>query len=50
MQACVKRAIASAELLMSDVVSSLSWVGRASAMLSRMLCGLRGSVAMVEAI
>lgn len=47
MQACVKRAMASAELLMSEVVSSLLWRGSASAMVCRMLCGLRGSVPMV---
>lgn len=50
MQAWVKRAMASAELLMSEVVSSLSWVGRASAMLCRMLCGLRGSPAMMQLV
>ena len=42
MQECVKRAMASAELLMSDVESSFWWVGRASAMPCRTFCGLRG--------
>lgn len=39
--------MASAELLRSEVVSSLAWVGRASAMACRMRSGLRGSEAMV---
>lgn len=46
MQECVKRAMASAELLMSDVESSFWWVGRASAMPCRTFCGLRGLAAM----
>lgn len=47
MHAWVKRAMASAELLRSEVVSSLAWVGRASAMACRMRSGLRGLEAMV---
>lgn len=46
MQECVKSAMASAELLMSDVESSFWWVGRASAMPCRTFSGLRGLVAM----
>lgn len=46
MQECVKRAMASAELLMSDVESSFWWVGRASAMPCRTFCGLSGLLAM----
>jgi len=42
MQAWVKRAMASSELLRSDVESSLSWVGRASAIRATMDAGLRG--------
>lgn len=47
MHAWAKRAMASAELLISELVSSFSCVGRASAMPCRMLCGLRGLFAMV---
>lgn len=47
MHECVKRAMASLELLMSEVVSPFSWVGRASAIPCRMFCGLRGLLAMM---
>lgn len=42
-----KRAMASAELLISEVISPFSWVGNASAMPCRMFCGLRGLFAML---
>ena len=42
MAACVISATASSEPLRSEVVSSFSWVGSASAMRSRMAAGLSG--------
>ena len=50
MQACVKRARASYELLRSDVVSSFGCVGSASAMAWRMASGRRGLVMMMEMV
>lgn len=49
MQAWANKAMASAELLRSDVVSPFSWSGRAAAMPCRMFCGLSGLLVMMAA-